>query len=350
MGVGLLQGSAAKLECRTPCRLQVTRDELAARRAAKIRIAAERKERMEAAQQAAKEAIAVAMVAVGASDTCGLEVVGFIEKRGALLKVWDGTEINAVLLEEFTQLAKCESFRQKLLTFMPSWHLTDLQKTAIVDKVLQMHSFEQMSNLVKTGIDHHSAIWREALESANRTSEDFKCQICSDPLVHIGQNGFPDISNMWYAPLRKNEHWSNQPCGHAFCRTCMGSWAETAINDQKVRVKCPAEGCSYSLWDQDLKTLVSSAVFERHQEHKHADYLEHLKSELKGDIRLNRWLKGHARPCPDCHVIVSRSEGCNDMQCVCGCNFCYACGFKNCQCGKSKKRDIWKPKASLKHD
>lgn len=148
----------------------------------------------------------------------------------------------------------------------------------------------------------------------------------------------------WFVLPRSSEHWSNMPCGHACCRSCMAMWAETAINDQKLRVKCPAENCSYTLYDQDLQTLVSPQAFERHQEHKSADYLQHLKTTLKEDVTLKMWLKSHARPCPDCHVIVSRSEGCNHMMCVCGTRFCYACGFKNCKCGIAKKRDIWNPR------
>jgi len=179
-----------------------------------------------------------------------------------------------------------------------------------------------------------------------KSSKEFTCPICMDPLIQLSHNGAPNTSKMWFAPLHKNEHWSNQPCGHACCQTCMKMWAETSINDQKVNIKCPAPYCSYSLFDHDLQKLVSPEAFERHQEHKNADYFKHLKASLKEDVRLNRWLKTHARPCPDCHVIVSRSEGCNHMGCVCGARFCYACGFKECKCReeRSKRRDIWRPK------
>merc|ERR1719487_1359332 len=196
-----------------------------------------------------------------------------------------------------------------------------------------------------------SSIWQDALASAMQTSELFTCPICMDPLVEfVEHTRQPQMSNMWFARLQKNEHWSSQPCGHACCRTCMKTWAETAINDQKVNIRCPAPGCSYSLFDHDVQALVSPVAFERLQEHKNADYLRHLKSALKEDNRLKFWLKSHARPCPDCHVIVSRSEGCDDMQCVCGTNFCYACGFKSCKCNQRQERrkDIWKPKGPRK--
>lgn len=147
---------------------------------------------------------------------------------------------------------------------------------------------------------------------------------------------------MWLAKAQKTEHWSKIPCNHAFCRSCMKCWTETAINDVQHQIRCPAAGCKYCLWDQDIRELVSEEVFDRHQEHKNADYLRNLKDAMKGDVRLTSWMKSHCRPCPDCHVIVSRSEGCDHMMCVCGSRFCYACGCKKCCCGK-KHRDIWNP-------
>merc|ERR1712139_482238 len=173
--------------------------------------------------------------------------------------------------------------------------------------------------------------------------DTFQCPICMDPLVSITSDGKIDTSNMWFAPLRKTEHWSNHPCGHACCRSCMVKWTETAINDQKLRIKCPAERCPYSLWDQDVQELVSRDVFERHREHKNADYLKHLKESIQENATLNAWLKTNARPCPACHVIVSRSEGCNVMTCVCGTRFCYSCGFQQCKCSVKERADIWNP-------
>ncbi|KAG2440131.1 hypothetical protein HXX76_004244 [Chlamydomonas incerta] len=37
----------------------------------------------------------------------------------------------------------------------------------------------------------------------------------------------------------------------------------------------------------------------------------------------HRW-----RQCPQCQLMVERSEGCNHMKCRCACDFCYACGKK----------------------
>jgi hypothetical protein len=96
------------------------------------------------------------------------------------------------------------------------------------------------------------------------------------------------------------------------------------------------------LWDQDVRELVSAEIFQRHQEHKSANYLQHLKDSVQGNTKLQEWLRTNARPCPACHVIVSRSEGCDTMTCVCGTRFCYKCGCQPCKC-HSEHADIWNP-------
>lgn len=176
---------------------------------------------------------------------------------------------------------------------------------------------------------------------------DATCPICMDPMISLSEDGAKINCNYWSAAFRKNEHWKNDACGHTFCYSCAKSWAETAINQQELHIRCPAAGCKYRFWDQDLHELLSAQMYNRHMEHKHADHLNHLKEIVKHDDCLMDWLRTNARPCPSCHVIVSRSEGCNTMTCVCGTRFCYKCGFKTCQCRSDNKdvlASIWEPK------
>merc|ERR1711879_390206 len=128
----------------------------------------------------------------------------------------------------------------------------------------------------------------------------------------------------------------------------MQTWAESEINSHRIKIKCPSPGCSYHLWDQDLENLVSDDAFQRHLEHRNADYLERLKTDLKEDPEFFAWVKSNSKPCPECHIIVSRSQGCNHMRCLCGCEFCYVsgCMYKDCICGKpgrASRVDIWNP-------
>lgn len=350
-----MQGSIAKLETRTPSKMELCRKQYQERKAeemaAKIQKELEHREKL----QFAKQSIIDAQLASGEPDFFVQAVVDSIEKQGALLKVCECGEnpltVNDELLQTFQLKAKAVLFTDRLMNAFPPWHFTDLQKACVIQCVLANMGASALNDRPLYG----DPVWLDALQSAMKTSELFTCPICMDPLVQLAASGIVSekvlTGKMWFAPLRKNEHWSSQPCGHACCRACMAMWAESSINDQKVNIRCPAPDCNYSLFDHDLQLLVDPVSFERHQEHKNADYLKHLKTALKEDASLTKWLKSHCRPCPECHVIVSRSEGCNHMQCVCGTHFCYACGLKDCKCHKRghKMQDIWKPKAQHKN-
>ncbi|KAI1212639.1 uncharacterized protein F4807DRAFT_457435 [Annulohypoxylon truncatum] len=54
-----------------------------------------------------------------------------------------------------------------------------------------------------------------------------------------------------------------------------------------------------------------------------------LDPELKELAAENRW-----QQCPNCRRMVSRSDGCPRIRCVCGMRFCYVCGqaWKTCNC------------------
>lgn len=199
------------------------------------------------------------------------------------------------------------------------------------------------SKLADDILRNYSSSLAELIEFVTESTR-LVCPICADSMFSISDDASGVECNCWRAASRKNEHWNNHACGHTFCRSCARRWAETAINDQKLQIRCPAPGCKYRLWDQDLKELLSSKMFLRHQEHLYTDHLNNLKGLAKEDDDLMAWLRQNARPCPDCHVIVSRSEGCNSMICVCGTRFCYDCGFKTCQCGVNGRSDIWEPK------
>jgi hypothetical protein len=60
----------------------------------------------------------------------------------------------------------------------------------------------------------------------------------------------------------------------------MTQWSESEINATKMNVRCPGEGCKYFLWDDDVKSLVSKAVFLRYKERKSRGQLEHLHTAL----------------------------------------------------------------------
>ena len=51
------------------------------------------------------------------------------------------------------------------------------------------------------------------------------------------------------------------------------------------------------------------------------------KDVKKCDDKFLKFVKGaHYKICPVCGVWVEKTEGCNNMRCRCGNNFCYKCG------------------------
>eukprot|EP00930_Biecheleria_cincta_P074620 TRINITY_DN61831_c0_g1_i1.p1 TRINITY_DN61831_c0_g1~~TRINITY_DN61831_c0_g1_i1.p1 ORF type:complete len:346 (+),score=35.72 TRINITY_DN61831_c0_g1_i1:140-1177(+) len=271
---------------------------------------------------------------------------------------WNGTDVivkddrgNDLNLVEHAGLkVKTEWFSN--LYLFPSWlpRVEQFQKE-VLDRFFLAHSSEKLMHLYEEPSSVHLA-WQAAVWTAMQESVSFTCPICAEAFVQIRMESdgriieHVEVSTTdlteWTPSLRKTEHWSSNPCGHVCCLSCMQSWVETSINDQKTQIKCPAVGCSHVLWDHDVKTLVSEDVFKSYTELKQTDHLKKLEDDLK-DADLSAWLKANARPCPDCHIVVSRSEGCNVMMCVCGCKFMYCCGFKSCRCGKPSKPDIWNP-------
>mmetsp|Transcript_49583 Transcript_49583/g.153068 ORF Transcript_49583/g.153068 Transcript_49583/m.153068 type:complete len:312 (+) Transcript_49583:216-1151(+) len=221
---------------------------------------------------------------------------------------------------------------------------------------MRAHSTVELLSLFDKSVAMHFA-WHDAIQAAKEHSDKLRCPICMEPFLSIQivkEDGLIDLDRRdivsgetqttWTPSLRRTEHWKSNPCGHVCCKPCMESWAAASIHDSKVHIRCPAVGCSHVLWDHDLKPLLNEEEWERYVERRDADHLTKLKDDMK-DPELSKWLKANARPCPDCHRIVSRSAGCDQMKCVCGADFRYCCGFKKCQCSvpAGARGDIWSP-------
>jgi hypothetical protein len=330
--------------------MQETREAWAASEA-KRKAEDEEKNRLRIEQEKlSADSIICHLTASGETASLAEAVVAMLKHSQRLLKACAGTDVSIGEVDRVREKAKQANFGKALEKMFPEWHLSDKQKADLVLQVLSTHSSVQLASFrLESAYDAFVAALSSALSDG---SENFHCQVCMDPLARctaaspifgdgVSRRGV--ASSAWFALRVSTGHWASEPCGHAFCRSCMATWVETAIGEQKTSIRCPAVECSYKLWDHDVKGLVSPQVFERYQEMKNVNYFGHLKEAMK-DLSLKRWLKSHARPCPDCHVIVSRSEGCDHMMCVCGTKFCYACGHKKCICNSAKKhRSIWNP-------
>jgi len=166
-------------------------------------------------------------------------------------------------------------------------------------------------------------------------------------------------------------------CGHLFCRECMKSYI---LNTSKYPLKCPIPNCGTEITAEYIQYFVpgntdlqqrfatnsilgclgASAVpcpscgfmYEVDEGRRHVRCIscnsafcaqckivwhsgvtcEELKAtreksdEFKELLQLSSTLGW--KQCPTCRTVVSKSTGCNHMQCKCGAEFCYSCGLK----------------------
>ncbi|KAG2454886.1 hypothetical protein HYH02_000717 [Chlamydomonas schloesseri] len=121
--------------------------------------------------------------------------------------------------------------------------------------------------------------------------------------------------------------------------------AESGI-DENLRIYCPHKSCSVLLIrpeehdipaDQPMSCpscrrafCVRCRIPGWHKGYTCAQFQAlpaHLRSAEDAAMLVlssqHRW-----KQCPQCQLMVDRSEGCNHMKCRCGCDFCYACGKK----------------------
>ncbi|XP_074349333.1 E3 ubiquitin-protein ligase RSL1-like [Apium graveolens] len=193
----------------------------------------------------------------------------------------------------------------------------------------------------------------------------FRCDICTD---------------------RKStaKSFSIKGCNHTYCSNCIFQYVNFKIQDNLIRLTCPASGCYRSLkhehcrsilppklfvdWDKKLREdaipvrdrlycpyklcsalMVKGPNFKDIIEkvcsgcHKlfctkcmvpwhagmnceefqkvHVDEREQEDIMLMQLAKINKWSR-----CPNCKFYVERNLGCSHMCCRCGYVFCYNCG------------------------
>lgn len=110
-------------------------------------------------------------------------------------------------------------------------------------------------------------------------------------------------------------------CQHEFCSPCLVWWLETSEVNRKEQATCPTCRQEISIWDvvrilgRPLQKVMPPTT---------------PVAEEPDEFTLC-WLKDQgAKQCPGCSVWIVREHGCNQMECLCGQEFCYCCGEINC--------------------
>jgi hypothetical protein len=242
------------------------------------------------------------------------------------------------------------SYRYAVLQNLKQHPALPLLAPEIEDGVLKSVS---CSILERAGPLHSyllNAAWEAVVTRLMERKPDmFTCNICYDMVDPINTL---QPRSLWSVQPETNENWDKVTCDHMFCHECMSKWATEKIRGQRTNIMCPGlPSCSYRLWREDVRTLVSEEHFARYSALLNANYKDHLKKTVaESSPEFLAWLKKYCRPCPECRVIVSKAHGCNDMMCVCGQHFCFECGESSCSCrpyflaehtGGASRRDLW---------
>ena len=118
-------------------------------------------------------------------------------------------------------------------------------------------------------------------------------------------------------------------CGGAVCRTCGMNHLQNQYDNNRPgfnMILCPC-GCRGIMTRGDIQIITNNDVrmlgaYDRATAIDHqaaALDLEHM------DPLTAEYIRRETRPCPHCHRVVLRTEGCNHMTCVCRYQFCYNC-------------------------
>lgn len=168
------------------------------------------------------------------------------------------------------------------------------------------------------------AVWKDAEQA-----EAKRAVLCAACCKHSEP---PPICGICYDPCRP----VHLGCRHSFCEDCLRTTATVAIEEGRSVLSCPEPGCSRTLAEPLLRTLLPEAAARRLLENQNARTRDWSRSILEGaalarpdapEVRLVAWARGgHAQLCPRCYVLVEKSDGCHHIQCPCGQHFCFACG------------------------
>lgn len=149
-----------------------------------------------------------------------------------------------------------------------------------------------------------------------------KCGVCFE-MIH------KDKRTSRLSQSLGGEHFQREVCGHLrkYCCECVQKYVEGKIYDGRHIIKCPEPECTAVLFDADVFQLVSNPAYNKWRANKKKDYKSramNIATDPTGlfDALRETW----TIPCPSCSVLVSRSSGCESMQCTCGHRFCYKCG------------------------
>lgn len=138
------------------------------------------------------------------------------------------------------------------------------------------------------------------------------------------------------------------------CAPCAKRWLAIQSKDGVAYVRCPTPKCRAPLSRDTLELLLTPEAYRAHLKRARQSFESRLsdlrqsaksmsfataksvtqhaadslaprseshKTDDDGTLAFLRWAGDATRACPECHVIIYRSEGCAHMSCACGAEF-----------------------------
>ncbi|MCE3215433.1 hypothetical protein HAX54_002374 [Datura stramonium] len=206
----------------------------------------------------------------------------------------------------------------------------------------------------------------------DREDEIFTCDICVD------EKSVSEIFRI-------------MGCSHSYCKECMVRYVGSKLQENISQISCPVLGCNGQLEPYNCRSILPKQVFDRwgdalceamilgsekfycpfkdcsallidedcsgggefvvtqsecpecrrlfcakckvawHSGFVCEEFQKLNKDEReREDLQLMQLAKGQEwQRCPRCRIYVARSDGCAQMRCRCGCDFCYKCGAES---------------------
>eukprot|EP00730_Choanoeca_flexa_P002428 TRINITY_DN11048_c0_g1_i2.p1 TRINITY_DN11048_c0_g1~~TRINITY_DN11048_c0_g1_i2.p1 ORF type:complete len:1022 (+),score=105.83 TRINITY_DN11048_c0_g1_i2:87-3152(+) len=123
------------------------------------------------------------------------------------------------------------------------------------------------------------------------------------------------------APNRGGEHYDKLQCNHRYCKDCLSGWVESNIQSRCLTIRCPDTSCSVALLVEDIQQHASEAMLKLYKQRIKELHAVNLRAIERGDTSTFNWIRRHCRQCPRCQAPIERSQGCDQMMCVCGHRF-----------------------------
>lgn len=115
-------------------------------------------------------------------------------------------------------------------------------------------------------------------------------------------------------------------CSHKSCKGCIVKWIEhVEATGRETLPLCPF--CRVEMSNKDVFSILGRPFQPR--------LVTNTPQETDEDVDelTLQLLEEETRQCPSCGARIQKIEGgCDLMECLCGCRFCYGCGQQGAQC------------------